>query len=328
MPTLRFSHILVAFLFSVLLANFFSSFAGSSTQGSQTRYQNLDVQARQLSSQCEYKGNSDLYGFGIRLGLYLQWTASVISKAWTPSLDSLRDLLDADAIFLLAIFVATSVYSTGVLEPVHDVDVLILLHMFFGDVYSVMFEIAMKDRKVTPMSAMGTRYRMLVIAGMSAYAVWFWFIGIETLSSVPCGSVAFLFAKVALRGKVKIFFQIVSALNLFFWGAFGILALMAFPYDPYQHYLVKQTIRKTRWWKFGRDDGEKNPRRALGRALMNLTGAHSQAHSMVFHTPEFWRILKENHRLVWRMLTAVASADGYHKQYKGKTRHDLRIGQM
>ena len=232
MPPLRPSHLLFALLLTLSLTLFYSKSSPNQDPSLRNQNQNREIQGRQNPSICAYKGNPDLYGFGIRLGLYLQWTASVISKAWTPSLNSLRDLLDSDAIFLLAIFVATAVYSAGVLEPAHDIDILILLHMFFGDVYSVMFEIAAKGRKITPISAWGTRYRALVVAGMSAYAVWFWFGGLETLPSAPCGSVAFLFAKVALRGKVRFFFQVVAAINLFVWGAFGILALMAFPFDP------------------------------------------------------------------------------------------------
>ena len=325
MPPLRYSHLFAACLFSAFLTFLYSN--STPSQGSYTRHQTHGYQLRQIES-CEYKGNPDLYGFGIRLGLYLQWIASVISKAWTPSLNSIRDLLDADAIFLLAIFVATSVYSTGILEPVHDIDILILLHMFFGDVYTVFLEIATKGRKVTPISAWGSRYRMIVIAGMSAYAVWFWFVGINTLASAPCGSVAFLFAKVALRGKVKIFFQIVSTINLVLLGLFGLLALMAFPFDPYFDHIVAQTRQKTRWWRFNRDHGDRDPRRVLGFALRSLTAAHSAQSTLAFYTPEFWQVFKKDHPFVWRMITATGSADGYHKEYMGKTRHDLRVGQM
>ena len=38
-------------------------------------------------------------------------------------MDSLRDLLDADSILLLAIFIATSVYSAGVLGSVYNIDI-------------------------------------------------------------------------------------------------------------------------------------------------------------------------------------------------------------
>ena len=170
------------------------------------------------------------------------------SKAWTPSLDSLRYLLDADAIFLLAIFIATSVYSAGVLEPVHDIDISILLHMFFGDVYSVFFELAFStERRDMPISAWGVRYRALVIGGMSAYAVWFWFTGLYRLPAPPCGSVAFLFAKVALRGRAQTFFEVVAIVNFLVWGGIALASLVAFPFDPYFEFVKAQATRKTRY---------------------------------------------------------------------------------
>ena len=250
----------------------------------------------------------------------------MISKAWAPSLDSVRDLLDADAIFLLAIFVATSVYSTAVLEPVHDFDILILLHMFFGDVYGVFFEILLQEKRAMPISAWGSRYRVMVTAGMSAYAVWFWFVGIDRLPTGPCGSVAFLFAEVALRGKAQIFFKIVAVANCLVWGFFGLFALMAFPYDPYLEHVLARTLRKTRYFRYNADHGDRDPRRVLGLTLSTLTWAHSRRQGSAFETPEFWRILKANHPIVWKL--GRLGMGGYHRQYKGRTQHEERTRQM
>ena len=91
---------------------------------------------------------------------------------------------------------------------------------------------------------------------------------------------------------------------------------------------MAQTTRKTRWWRFNRDHGDRDPRRVLGMALRSLTAAHSTLHYQPYQTPEFWRVFKQDHSFIWRMLTATGSADGYHKEYKGKTRHDLRVGQV
>ena len=321
MPALRTSHILLAFFLSVIFAIFCW---GSGPAQARPRYSSIN--RRQVSSTCEYRGNSDLYGFGIRLGLYLQWTASVVSKAWAPSLDSLRDLLDADSIFLLAIFVATSVYSTNVLEPVHDIDILILLHMFFGDVYSVFFEIASQQKRVSPISAWGSRYRVLVIGSMSAYAVWFWFIGLDHWPAAPCGSIAFLFAEVDLHGRAQIFFKSVAVANCFVWGFFSLLALMTFPYDPYVEYVQGQTLRKTRYFRFNCDHGDRDPRRILGLTLSSFTWAHSRRHGSAYETPEFWRVLKANHSIVWKL--GRLGMRGYHRQYKGRTQHDNWTRQM
>ena len=230
--------------------------------------------------------------------------------------------------FCWLIFIATSVYSAGVLGSVHNVDILILLHMFFGDVYSVYFEILSLERRVTPISAWGTRYRYLVISGMSAYAVWFWFVGLYRLPDGPCGSVAFLFAEVALRGRAEIFFKIVAVANLSAWGVFGLLALMAFPFDPYLEYSKARTSRKTRYFYFKRDHSNQDPRRVLGLALSSNIIPHSKRHEMPFQTPEFWRIFQTDHPYVWKLLRYVSTDNGIHSQYKGRTRFRIRLRQL
>ena len=327
MPPPRASHLLLALSLSIILILFHRNSVPNLSE--RTRLRDGRIHSRQASSNCGYRGNPDLYGFGIRLGLYLQWIASVFSKAWTPSLDSLRYLFDADAIFLLAIFIATSVYSTGVLEPAHDIDILILLHMFFGDVYCVFFELAFQtERRDMPISAWGVRYRYLVIGGMSAYAVWFWFIGLDRLPAAPCGSDAFLFAKAALREGARVFFKVVAIANLFVWGSFALLSLAAFPFDPYSEFVKAQATRKTRYFRFNYDHSDRDPRRVLGLALSSFTRAHSSRHNMAFQTPEFWRILKADHHYVWKIWKSVVRAHGVHSQYKGRTLYENRWKQL
>lgn len=144
--------------------------------------------------------------------------------------------------------------------------------MFFGDVYSVYFEILSLERRVDPISAWATRYRYLVISGVSAYAVWFWFVGLYRLPDGPCGSVTFLFAEVALRGRAEVFFKIVAVANLIAWGVCGLSALIAFPFDPCSEYSKARTSRKTRYFHFNHDHSDQDPRRVLGLAFSNLPG--------------------------------------------------------
>ncbi|KAI9737563.1 MAG: hypothetical protein M1834_009718 [Cirrosporium novae-zelandiae] len=51
-----------------------------------------------------FQGNSDLYGFGIRLGIYLQWISSLLANAFVP--DMMPSALDTNSTFLFAIFIA------------------------------------------------------------------------------------------------------------------------------------------------------------------------------------------------------------------------------
>jgi hypothetical protein len=87
-----------------------------------------------------YIGNSDAYGLGIRLGIYLQWTTSVLNKWVFSDSEHLREVLNENAIFFLSIFIATIVLAaTGDPKP-HAVDIIILEHIFFGSIYTVFFD--------------------------------------------------------------------------------------------------------------------------------------------------------------------------------------------
>jgi hypothetical protein len=57
------------------------------------------------------EGNSDLYGLGIRIGVYLQWFSAWISNTINPY--GAASNHDANNIFLIAILIATTVALAG-----------------------------------------------------------------------------------------------------------------------------------------------------------------------------------------------------------------------
>ena len=52
-----------------------------------------------------FEGNSDLYGLGIRLGVYLQWISAWISLLLDPN--SAQSIYDTNSVFVFAIMVAS-----------------------------------------------------------------------------------------------------------------------------------------------------------------------------------------------------------------------------
>ncbi|KAI9854684.1 MAG: hypothetical protein M1824_006636 [Vezdaea acicularis] len=64
----------------------------------------------------------------------------------------------------------------------------------------------------TEVSIYGTRVRALLNAAMAPFAVWFWVKGIYLYKETPCGSFAFLFAKVDMFGAARIILIVVSVL--------------------------------------------------------------------------------------------------------------------
>lgn len=82
-----------------------------------------------------FAGNSDLYGLGIRLGIYLQWISSLLANSLLPT--TVSDSLDTNSIFLFAVFIAIAV-ATNLSGGLHPVEPFILLQLCFGFLLSVL----------------------------------------------------------------------------------------------------------------------------------------------------------------------------------------------
>ena len=178
---------------------------------------------------CGFAGNGDIYGLGIRLGVYLQWLASILQKRYMVRENTglQRELLDANSIFCLSIFVATILLSSGSVGPVHGVEILIMLHIFFGSTYIISYDYIIRNRQKAAVTYYGVLVLIAMTCGMSAYATWFWFSGLDRLPATSCGDFAFLFAKVALRGRARTFFKIITIVNIALWGSGTLLLLLS-----------------------------------------------------------------------------------------------------
>ncbi len=165
-----------------------------------------------------YDGNFDIYGLGIRLGIYFQWAGAVLLKWFRGEPEVLRDLLNENGVFLLAIFIASIIFCTVGTDSPHAVDILILLHIFFGSTYIIMFDANVSDSLEKISSFWGILIKYMTTSGMAFFGVWYWFVELDRLPAIPgTGNYGFLFTKVAVRGRVLVFFKFLSILNLFIW---------------------------------------------------------------------------------------------------------------
>jgi hypothetical protein len=81
------------------------------------------------------EGNSDFYGLGIRIGVYLQWFSSWVSNSINP--DAAATNHDTNTIFLCALLIATAVaFSDGSLQLSEKYLLLLLSSGFFCTVLS------------------------------------------------------------------------------------------------------------------------------------------------------------------------------------------------
>ena len=163
--------------------------------------------------ECGFAGNSDFYGLGIRLGVYLQWLTSLLANHFLA--EAISDALDTNAIFVLALFVAL-ILATAQMN-VRAAEVVVLLQLCFGFLFSILsiwgHRIGCRGEPVT-FSIMGSFFRLSLSTAICAYAVWFWFPGVHGLDKAECAAFTFLFAKVNVLKGALVFFKLQAVLVL------------------------------------------------------------------------------------------------------------------
>lgn len=148
--------------------------------------------------QCTIEGNSDLYGLGIRLGVYFQWLSAIITPRLTSS--NFAGLLKSFLSFIFAIFIAILVL-TAQSASTHPCEVLILQYIVFGGLF-IFNGIGGKPGRQIQMKMTGLLGLIFVgeSVAMAAYSSWFWLAGLRGsfLDRSGCHSYGFLFVKVDL----------------------------------------------------------------------------------------------------------------------------------
>lgn len=133
------------------------------------------VAPRQLpESQCTLDGNSDLYGLGIRVGVYLQWVSGFLANCFHAG--SVQDILSTNTIFLMALFIALAIITTN--HTIKAPEVVILLQFCFGFLFSVSttwglrVQAPYKERVKFPL--LGSTIRVCLASAICFYNVGSW----------------------------------------------------------------------------------------------------------------------------------------------------------
>lgn len=206
-------------------------------------------EAEEQAGKCQFKGNPDVYGLGVRLGayhslvmsrtgkaksasgIYLQWLGSYLSNNFIP--EEISSQLDANAIFLFALFLAMMKNTLDSTSEFHALDALVLLELSFGYFFSVLSIFGYRTLLVergNKISTIGTYFRLLITTGVSGYAVWFWFAGHASLLQSPCGlpTKMFFFTNLDIKGAVRHFWRVTAILCVAYYGLLTIAALVSF----------------------------------------------------------------------------------------------------
>lgn len=145
-----------------------------------------------------FQGNSDAYGLGVRIGLYLQWASCALANQTLPETRLL--LSQSYMIFSLAISIAIFV-MTFQNQCVFAIEIVIMYTMFFGGFLSV-FYMPNFTKKGEPRKWLGMTWtRMTIFTSyvlMVGHGSWFWTYGYDKhFVNMPCGTTVFFFVPVS-----------------------------------------------------------------------------------------------------------------------------------
>ena len=79
-------------------------------------------------SSCSIDGNPDLYGLGIRLGIYFQIIATILVNHFVP--DEVSGIWDTNGIFTLAVFAAVA--NATVNHVIQYIEAFVMLQLLFA----------------------------------------------------------------------------------------------------------------------------------------------------------------------------------------------------
>jgi len=165
---------------------------------------------------CSFTGNPNLYGLGIRTGIYLTSLATILASVFEQR--SAIELCKVSGLFQLAVFIAL-VYQTIANARFYAVEALVTylfclssLAVSFGDPTGTdkhYFPNYLEKRTLPNLVSL---LRQLVILAVEVYQAWFWFLGVDTLQRLPCGTDTFFLARVDAYGPFRMFAKVWSIL--------------------------------------------------------------------------------------------------------------------
>ncbi|KAH6865753.1 hypothetical protein BKA58DRAFT_226724 [Alternaria rosae] len=212
-------------------------------------------------SVCGFEGNNDIYGIGIRIGIYAQILAVWFANYFL--LSEAQVLRDSVSIFSVAILIVALIYASNP-TGVYAVEAFVLLQIL---AWSCMTGVRAKSsyNKATFSRGSFLRRVMCEIVNLVNIClhVWFWWAGLDHMKKTPCGTWLMMYVvKTDLFGWAR---KVMMAMSLFvllctiYWMVLGFL-------KPWTSWKVKekrrQFVEAVRAWEesrgqnFGEEDVE------------------------------------------------------------------------
>ena len=128
------------------------------------------AQCADRSTSDGFIGNPDFYGFGIRIGIYLQWLASLLANAFLPK--DRRFMAGAYACLTVAFFVAMLVLMFQN-NCSYTAEVIVLLNLLWGGSQTVLMPYVDNEFKWKPLRGLQLLIIPLLLP-LITVSTWFW----------------------------------------------------------------------------------------------------------------------------------------------------------
>ncbi|KAE9366435.1 hypothetical protein N431DRAFT_430505 [Stipitochalara longipes BDJ] len=123
------------------------------------------------SQPCGFNGNGDIYGTGVRIGLYCQWLATLLITFFSPGEEE-------ETVRVLNITINTSIFlgiAVQSAKETNPVEPIIVLFLMCGSLSSL------TGNGMSNFSHVSGVFRALFYAALSAYGIWYWFDGLDKM---------------------------------------------------------------------------------------------------------------------------------------------------
>ncbi|KAK3190503.1 hypothetical protein K4F52_003524 [Lecanicillium sp. MT-2017a] len=151
---------------------------------------------------CDWEGNPDLYGIGVRAGLYAQWTATLLATVFDQRSEGVLRI--TNRIIQFAIFIGLCTEST---KSGNAVGSVITQFLLCGSLSSVTGD------GITNLNKVSGLMRIIFYMALSAYGCWFWFTGVDAMTQTSCRHIAF-FGRASFTGWFRSLGKALSVMEL------------------------------------------------------------------------------------------------------------------
>ncbi|KAH8733905.1 hypothetical protein BGZ61DRAFT_445495 [Ilyonectria robusta] len=172
----------------------------------------------QSGSQCDLTGNPDLYGIGVRIGLYSQWIATLLVTLFDSRNEGAYRVVNL--IMQCAIFLGLCTDSSQGGSAVGSIVTQLLL---CGSLSSL------TGNGISHSGSFSGICRVLFYIALSSYGCWFWYTGIDEMTIPNCPEQIAFFGRTSINGRFRVFGKaaavigLVSSVALLGWNIFAVV---------------------------------------------------------------------------------------------------------